>query len=174
MPGLAFGYEEAIGYCTDPASVPDKDGITALVRVLTLVAGLKAEGKTIADRLDEIVRTYGLHHTSQLSFRVSDLSIISDAMARFRAHPPTELAGEAVEASDLLDGYQGLPPTDGILVEGPSVRVVVRPSGTEPKLKCYCQVRLSPGLSENPDAARVAAAGMMGDVRADVQAALGL
>ena len=174
VPGLAFGYEEAIGYCTDPASVPDKDGITALVRVLTLVAGLKAEGKTIADRLDEIVRTYGLHHTSQLSFRVSDLSIISDAMARFRAHPPTELAGEAVEASDLLDGYQGLPPTDGILVEGPSVRVVVRPSGTEPKLKCYCQVRLSPGLSENPDAARVAAAGMMGDVRADVQAALGL
>lgn len=174
VPGLAFGYEEAIGYCTDPERVPDKDGITTLVRVLALVARLRAEGRSLADRLDEIVRAYGLHLTSQLSFRVEDLALITDAMARFRAAPPAALAGEAVEASDLAGGWNGLPPTDAVLVEGPSVRVVVRPSGTEPKLKCYCQVRLSPEASADPAAARAAASEVMERVRADVRAALGL
>ncbi len=174
VPGLAYGYEEAIGYCTDPAQVPDKDGITALVRVLALVAALRAEGRTVADALDDLVRTYGLHHTSQLSFRVDDLAIIADAMARFRAHPPATLAGEAVEASDLLEGWRGLPPTDGVLLEGPSVRVVVRPSGTEPKLKCYCQVKRSVAESADVSAARAGASEIMTRVQADVRAALGL
>lgn len=174
VPGLAFGYEEAIGYCTDPAAVPDKDGITTLVRVLTLVARLRAEGRTIADALDDIVRAHGLHHTGQLSFRVEDLSIISDAMARFRAAPPEVVAGEPVVASDLADGWQGLPPTDGVLLEGASVRVVVRPSGTEPKLKCYLQVTRTPEQSADPAAARAEAAAVMESVRADVRTALGL
>ena len=85
VPGLAFGYEEAIGYCVDPAAVPDKDGITALLRVLALAAGLKAAGRTVADRLDEIASTYGVFATDQLSVRVADLSLISAAMARLRA-----------------------------------------------------------------------------------------
>ncbi len=174
VPGLAFGYEEAIGYCTDPDAVPDKDGITALVRILTLVARLRAEGRTVADALDDLVRRYGLHHTAQLAFRVDDLTLIADAMGRLRRHPPATLAGEAVTASDLADGWRGLPPTDGVLLEGGPVRVVVRPSGTEPKLKCYLQVTRSVAESADPDAARAAASGIMTAVQSDVRAALGL
>ena len=81
VPGLAFGYEEAIGYCVDPQAVPDKDGISALIRVLTLAAGLKAEGRTVADRLDEIATTYGVYETDQLSVRVEDLTLIEAAMS---------------------------------------------------------------------------------------------
>lgn len=174
VPGLAFGYEEAIGYCTDPAEVPDKDGITTLVRVLALVARLRSEGRTLADALDDIVRRHGLHQTGQLSFRVEDLSIIAQAMARFRATPPTMLAGEPVTSFDLQAGWNGLPPTDGILLEGATVRVVVRPSGTEPKLKCYLQVIRSIEQSADPDAARAEAGVIMEIVRADVRSALGL
>jgi len=174
VPGLAYGYEEAIGYCTDPGQVPDKDGITALTRLLALVARLRADGRTVADALEDIVRRYGLHHTAQLSFRVEDLSIIADAMARFRAAPPATLAGEDVAASDLAVGWNGLPPTDGILLEGATTRVVVRPSGTEPKLKCYLQVKLTPDESADVAAARAAASEKMERVRADVRAALGL
>jgi len=156
VPGLAFGYEEAIGYCVDPEAVHDKDGMTALVRVLALVAGLRAEGTTLAQRLDEIATTYGVTLTSQLSVRVDDLTEISDAMARLRARPPATLVGEPVEVSDLSAGtrlsggeggrppsrYADLPPTDALLLEGPTVRVVVRPSGTEPKLKAYLEARV--------------------------------
>ena len=172
VPGLAFGYEEAIGYCTDAAAVPDKDGITTLVRVLALAAALKADGLTVADRLDDIARTYGVHLTSQLSFRVADLSLISDAMARVRATPPASLAGEAVDATDLTAGSAGLPPTDGMLFAGESVRVVVRPSGTEPKLKCYLQVKLPPAA--DLAAARAVASERMAAARADMARALGL
>ena len=174
VPDLAFGYEEAIGYCTDAAAVPDKDGITTLVRVLTLAAGLKASGRTIADRLDEIARTYGLHLTSQLAFRVSELRLIGEAMTRVRTSPPSVLAGEAVTAFDLATGSADLPPTDGMLFEGGSVRVVVRPSGTEPKLKCYLQVKLGVDDSNDLGAARARAGELMSRARADMAAALGL
>lgn len=172
VPNLAFGYEEAIGYCTDAAAVPDKDGITTLVRVLTLAAQLKAERSSIAERLDEIGRSYGVHLTSQLSFRVADLSLIADAMARIRAIPPVALAGEPVAAVDLALGSPELPPTDGMLFTGDTVRVVVRPSGTEPKLKCYLQVKADVGA--DLAAARVGAAQRMAMARADMTAALGL
>lgn len=172
VPGLAFGYEEAIGYCTDASAVPDKDGITTLVRLLTLVAGLTASGETVAQRLDEIAREYGVHLTSQLSFRVSDLTLIADAMARVRATPPSVLAGEPVAATDLASGSSELPPTDGMLFAGQYVRVVVRPSGTEPKLKCYLQVRLPAGGDLASD--RAHAADLMTRARADMTAALGL
>jgi phosphomannomutase len=172
VPGLAFGYEEAIGYCTDPEAVADKDGITTLVRILDLAARLRAAGTTVADRLDEIARDFGVHHTSQLAFRVADLSLIGDAMARIRVLPPTTLAGDPVTVADLADGWAGLPPTDGLLFDGASVRAVVRPSGTEPKLKCYLQVRrpAGEGLAES----RAAAAAAMAAARADLTAALGL
>ena len=173
VPGLAFGYEEAIGYCTDPEGVADKDGISTLTRVLALVAALKAEGSTVQGRLDEIARTHGVHLTAPLSFRVSDLSLISDAMARLRADLPTELAGVPVTASDLGEGWNGLPPTDGVLFEGEGVRAVARPSGTEPKLKVYLQVSLPPERSGDLDAARAEAA-VMEQLKADMAAALGL
>lgn len=172
VPGLVFGYEEAIGYCTDPSAVPDKDGITTLVRLLCLAAALKAEGKTVADRLDELAVHYGVHLTSQLAFRVSDLSLITAAMARIRSTPPTTLAGEAVELVDLAVGSPTLPPTDGVLFSGNRVRVVVRPSGTEPKLKCYLQVKLAPGTDLATD--RQQASALMSQARDEMARALAL
>ncbi|WP_040161582.1 phospho-sugar mutase [Nigerium massiliense] len=174
VPGLTFGYEEAIGYCTDPQAVADKDGISTLVRILGLAARLRAEGSTVARRLDEIAGRYGLHLTSQLSFRVRDLTLISGAMSRLRETPPTRLAGEGVAVSDLSAGWGGLPPTDAVLLEGARVRAVVRPSGTEPKLKCYLQVRLSPAESADLPAARRQAGDLMETVRAEVAQALAL
>ncbi len=174
VPGLAFGYEEAIGYCTDPAAVADKDGISTLTRLLTLVARLKANGESVADRLDALARRFGVHLTAPLSFRVADLSLISDAMARLRQHLPAALAGVAVQASDLNDGWNGLPPTDGVLFEGAGVRAVARPSGTEPKLKVYLQVNLPPEQSSDLVLARATAAATMTQLKADMTAALGL
>ena len=174
VPGLAFGYEEAIGYCTDAEAVADKDGISTLTRLLALVAALRAEGSSVARRLDDIARTHGVHLTSQMSFRVSDLSIISDAMARLRADLPTELAGVPVTASDLGAGWNGLPPTDGVLLEGDGVRAVARPSGTEPKLKVYLQVALPPERSADLAAARAEASERMEELKAAMASALGL
>ena len=174
VPGLAFGYEEAIGYCTDAEAVADKDGISTLTRLLALVAALRAEGSSVAGRLDDIARTHGVHLTSQMSFRVSDLSIISDAMARLRADLPTELAGVPVTASDLGAGWNGLPPTDGVLLEGDGVRAVARPSGTEPKLKVYLQVALPPERSADLAAARAEASERMEELKAAMASALGL
>jgi len=173
VPGLAFGYEEAIGYCCDPSAVPDKDGITAGLRLLALAASLRAQGLTLADRLDEIARTYGLWTTAQLSARVSDLSLISDAMARLRANPPATLLGEPVTVTDLLDGGD-LPPTDGVRLSGETLRVVVRPSGTEPKLKAYLEVRTAAEASQDVRAARSVAADRIAALRSEMSAALGL
>jgi phosphomannomutase len=172
VPGLAFGYEEAIGYCVDPDAVPDKDGISALVRVLALAADLKAQGRTLADRLDEIARAHGVHHTSQLSVRVADLTLIRDAMARLRANPPSALAGEAVQVQDLAPGSAELPPTDAVLLRGARTQVVVRPSGTEPKLKCYLEVREEP--TADVAGARARAQDRMRQVRDEMSAILGL
>ncbi|GAA3571787.1 phospho-sugar mutase [Microlunatus spumicola] len=174
VPGLAFGYEEAIGYCVDPEAVRDKDGMTALVRVLALTAALKAAGTTVADRLDEIATTYGVVLTGQLSVRVDDLDEITAAMARLRAQPPATLAGEPVEFTDLSGGLGDLPPTDAVRLEGPTVRVVVRPSGTEPKLKAYLEARVpleqTGGLADD----RARAAETLARVRQDTAEALGL
>ncbi len=173
-PGLAFGYEEAIGYCVDPEAVPDKDGISALIRVLTLAAGLKAEGRTVADSLDEIATTYGVFENDQLSVRVEDLSLITAAMSRLRSQPPATLIGQPVQVIDLADGSDELPPTDGVLLAGARVTVVVRPSGTEPKLKCYLVGRVP--LAEAVDLAtdRARARSLLADLRREMSTALGL
>jgi phosphomannomutase len=173
VPGLAFGYEEAIGYCCDARAVPDKDGITAGLRLLALTAALRANGLTVADRLDEIARRYGLYTTAQLSVRVDDLSIITDAMARLRANPPAFLLGEPVTVTDLLTGGD-LPPTDGVRLEAATLRVVVRPSGTEPKLKAYLEVRATPEASQDVRAARAQAATRIAALRSEMSAALDL
>jgi phosphomannomutase len=141
-PGLVFGYEEAIGYSvgTDAGlPVRDKDGIGAALVVAGIAADAKRAGRTLLDLLDDQARRYA---TGQLSFRVSDLSLIAGAMSRLRAAPPATLGGRAVlRADDLARGDGGLPPTDGLRYAlAGDARVVVRPSGTEPKLKCYLEV----------------------------------
>ncbi|MFI9589459.1 phospho-sugar mutase [Nonomuraea sp. NPDC052265] len=175
--GLVFGYEEAIGYSVgSDAGLPvhDKDGIGAALTVAAVAAAAKRDGRTLLDLLDDQAVRYGLHATSQLGFRVADLSLISGAMDRLRAAPPTRLGDHAVEAvDDLSRGDGGLPPTEGLrfhLSDGG--RVVVRPSGTEPKLKCYLEV-VVPVTGEVPQA-RASAARDLDALKADLTAALGL
>ncbi|MGA8258030.1 MAG: phospho-sugar mutase, partial [Nocardioides sp.] len=176
LPGLAFGYEEALGYCVDPEHVKDKDGVSALVLLCELAAGLKAEGRSLLDLLDDLARRYGLHATDQVSVRVDDLSVITDAMARLREHPPTELGGLAVESVDDLSlGSADLPPTDGLryrLANG--ARVIVRPSGTEPKIKCYLEVVVPVEDEGGVEAARISAATRLDALGHDIRAAAGL
>ena len=176
LDNLAFGYEEALGYCVDPEHVRDKDGVSALLLLCELAAQAKSEDRTLVDVLDDIARTHGLHATDQLSVRVDDLTEISDAMARLRAHPPTELGGLKVErADDLAQGSADLPPTDGLryyLADG--ARVIVRPSGTEPKIKCYLEVVVPVDPDDGVEAARVAAAGRLDALRDGIKAAAGL
>ena len=173
VPDLRFGYEEALGYCCDPAAVKDKDGITASLLMLEMAAALKAEGRGPQDVLDDLARRHGLHATSQLSVRVSDLSLIAGAMARLRANPPGSLGGRTVLAMDDLEkGVDGLPPTDGLRFTLDDARVIVRPSGTEPKLKCYLQV-IVPVNADIVDA-RATADSELGALRASVAEALAL
>ncbi|MEU6156973.1 phospho-sugar mutase [Streptomyces sp. NPDC047130] len=139
--GLRYGYEEALGYCVDPEGVRDKDGVTAALAITELASVLKEQGRTLLDLLDDLAVEHGLHATDQLSVRVADLSVISDAMRRLRGTPPTRLAGLAVtRAEDLTEGTETLPPTDGLRYTLDGARIIVRPSGTEPKLKCYLEV----------------------------------
>jgi phosphomannomutase len=169
VPGLAFGYEEALGYCVDPSVVKDKDGISAAIRMVELAALLKASGRTLLDRLDEIALTHGLHATDQLSVRVTDLAQIAEAMQRLRATPPPAIAGvQVTSADDLSIGTDTLPPTDGLryhLADG--ARVIVRPSGTEPKLKCYLEVVVQ-ATGGDLDAARSEADGRLTALRSDL------
>ena len=174
VPGLVYGYEEAIGYCVDPTAVPDKDGISALARLLVLAAHLKAAGGSIAERLDEIARRYGVYETDQLSIRVNDTKIITAVMSRLRAHPPTTLAGQHVSVVDLAHGTEQLPATDALLISGETIKVVVRPSGTEPKLKCYLEARSLARGTGDLDAARTATRGTLTEIRSEMSAALGL
>ena len=176
IPGLAFGYEEALGYCVDPAHVKDKDGISALLLVCELAASVKAQGRTLRDVLDDIAREHGLHATDQLSVRFSDLAQIPATMNLLREHPPTSLGGFAVEqVDDLSLGSADLPPTDGLRYRlADQARVIVRPSGTEPKVKCYLEVVVPVEPASGVDAARIAAAGRLDAIRADVQKAAGL
>ena len=176
VPGLAFGYEEALGYCCDPEHVKDKDGLSALLLLCELAAETKAAGRTLVDVLDDLALEHGLHATDQVSVRVADLSLISAAMERLRAAPPTELGGLAVErVDDLALGSADLPPTDGLrfhLADG--ARLVVRPSGTEPKLKCYLEVVIPVDPGAGVDAARISAAARLDALGRDIEAALGL
>ncbi len=183
VPGLRYGYEEALGYCVDPAGVRDKDGITAALAVAELVATLKQKGRTLTDLLDDLAVEHGLHATDQLSVRVADLALIADAMARLRERPPARLAGLPVEAAeDLAVGSERLPPTDGLryrLGGGPSgevsgARVVVRPSGTEPKLKCYLEVVVPVHAAEGLPAARATGGRVLEALKRDVAEAAGI
>ena len=174
IPTLVFGYEEALGYSVAPDIARDKDGVSAIITVLELAAALKAEGRSLIDQLDDIYREHGLHATSQLSVRVEDLSIISRAMETLRSSPPSSLGGLAVTSvDDLTDGYHDLPPTDGIRLglEG-STRIIARPSGTEPKLKCYIEVVVP--VEDSIEASREVADENIAGIKKDLAAALGI
>jgi len=141
VPDLGYGYEEALGYCVDPRHVADKDGITAALLALELVAALNAEGRTVFDVLDDLALRHGVHATRQISLRMPTPELIAAAVDGLRVDPPAMLGDLPVEeVIDLALGHAGLPPTDGILIRLPGARVIVRPSGTEPKVKCYLEV----------------------------------
>ena len=175
VPGLGFGYEEALGYCVDPANVRDKDGVTAALVAAELAATLKSQGRSLLDLLDSLAVQHGLYATGQLSIRVADLSLLDAMMSRLRQAPPSSLGGQRViESADLAEGHRGLPPTDGVLylTEGDS-RVIIRPSGTEPKLKCYLETVLPVEDASRVAEARVQARQVLDRVTADVDLALG-
>lgn len=176
VPGLLYGYEEALGYCVAPSLVRDKDGISAAVLIAELAAAAKAEGKTIFDTLDELYLVHGLHASDQLSIRVADLGLLDAMMNRLRVSPPDSFGGSAVEtAADLAEGSEQLPPTDGLLyLTKDGSRVIIRPSGTEPKLKCYLEVIRSVGSAAELPQARLEARAALDGVLADVREALGL
>lgn len=160
-PDLVYGYEEALGYAVAPQLVRDKDGISAALLMTELAAALKADGATLLTRLDELAAEFGRYATDQLSVRVDDLSVIADAMRQLRAGPPTSLLGAPVRVDDLL------PAADVVRLSFDGGRVVVRPSGTEPKLKAYLEV-VEPSGSSAVAAERLAA------LRAEIAGVLGL
>jgi phosphomannomutase len=155
VPGgtLVYAYEEAIGHCVDPDAVRDKDGISAAVLVCDLVAALKARGASVTEALDGLARRYGVHDVAAVSRRVADAAEAAELMRRLRAAPPGRLAGFAATVTDITDALIFTAGDDDA-----SARVVVRPSGTEPKLKCYLEIRCS--VSDDLRAARARADGL--------------
>ncbi|MGW7277018.1 phospho-sugar mutase [Streptomyces sp. NPDC054844] len=182
--GLRYGYEEALGYCVDPEGVRDKDGITAALLITELASTLKAStsgsgsaagGRTLLDLLDDLAVEHGLHATDQLSVRVEDLSLIDAAMHRLREQPPTRLADLAVtKAEDLTRGTDTLPPTDGLRYTLDGARVIVRPSGTEPKLKCYLEVVVPVTAHAALPEARAKATDLLTALKRDLSTAAGI
>ncbi len=166
---LAFGYEEALGYCVAPQHVRDKDGITAALFVAELAAGLKAEMRSLGDRLDELALEFGIYATDQLSVRVSELSAIGETMDLVRVKPFTSLLDEPVTSVEDL-----APEADVVTIRTASARVVLRPSGTEPKLKIYLEVREPVQGDEDLQPARERATASLHALGTEVATALGL
>ena len=154
--GIVYGYEEALGYLVDPDKVLDKDGISAAVDFLSLASELKADGKTIDDHLLDFAEKFGAYSSGQISLRVDETADIGRMMAALRAAPPAAIGSFAVESiDDFIDGFQQYPASDILrihLMNG--ARVIVRPSGTEPKLKVYIDASSTSGTATE----RVAAA----------------
>ena len=154
-PGLAFGFEEALGYLVDPEKVRDKDGISAAVEFLSLMTELKAEGRTLADLENEFAEKFGAYASSQISIRVSELSEISARMNGLRQNLPASIGAVRVDhIDDFADGFEQFPPGDILriwLVDGS--RVILRPSGTEPKLKIYIDASSTTGTAQDRRAA---------------------
>ena len=147
---LAFGYEEALGYCVDPQNVRDKDGISAAAIFMEMLAHLKSQGKSIRQVLDDLAVVHGLHATDQVSIRVTSSEQVNVTMAGIRSNPPRELGGlSVIRIDDLAQGLGELPKTDAVIIHLAGIdriqkaRVIVRPSGTEPKIKCYLEVVVS-------------------------------
>jgi phosphomannomutase len=168
--GLVYGYEQALGYAVGPDVVRDKDGISAALLVAEIAARLRASGRDLFDRLDDLQRELGVHATDEYAVRVDDLARIGPVMARLREHPPRALAGRRVaEIRDLLVDGGELPSADVFVLHLDRARVVIRPSGTEPKLKAYLETVVPVG-GDLP-AARAQADG---ELRALREAVIGL
>lgn len=146
VPNLIYGYEEALGYCVDPSAVGDKDGISAAVMFLELIAYLKGNEQSIWEVLDEIAHNHGLHDTDQISIRVTEISNVTAVMTKLRELQPTKIGGFIIAKFEDLVLGEHLPATDGLIFElAPTgdiswARIIIRPSGTEPKIKCYLEV----------------------------------
>ncbi|XKK40563.1 phospho-sugar mutase [Nocardiopsis sp. ARC36] len=172
-----FAFEEALGYCVGGDGgrpVADKDGVGAALVAAALADDAKRGGRSLVDLLDDQARRYGLHLSDQLSVRVDDLSVISAAMRRLRAEPPTAFGPLAVAGvDDFAGGHAGLPPTDALrfrLEGGAWGRVTLRPSGTEPKLKAYAEVVLEVG--DDVAAIRARGSDMLAELMASVAGAV--
>ncbi|MCA0290216.1 MAG: phospho-sugar mutase [Actinobacteria bacterium] len=172
VPSLAFGYEEALGYCVDAAHVRDKDGISAALLLAELAAERKADGSDLQTVLDDLAIEHGVYATDAFSVRVDDLSLIGAIMARLRATPLTEVGGIPVaRQQDLAVGVDGLLPTEGLRYYlGDDSRIIVRPSGTEPKLKIYLEVIEPVDNAADLSQARTRAAGRLSGIRAAMEA----
>jgi phosphomannomutase len=153
---FVYGYEEALGSCVG-SLVRDKDGITAALAFADLVAFEARQGRSVADRLDDLAREVGVHATGQRSIRfegIDGLDRMRETVDRLAASPPGTIAGRPVtEVEDLRLGRR-LPPTDGVLLRADGRRLIVRPSGTEPKLKCYAEAVVPVGAGTDLAAAR--------------------
>ena len=166
--GLRYGYEEALGYCVDPQQVRDKDGVSAALLLAEMAAALRAQGRSLLDVLDDLSLAHGVHATDSFAVRVDDLSLIGTLMSRLREEPPTDISGVPVaRIDDLSEGSEQLPPTDGLRYHlQDASRVIVRPSGTEPKLKVYLEVIVAVEASTGLAAAQVEARGRLDRVGA--------
>ena len=142
LPNLCFGYEEALGYAVDTKSVNDKDGISAALVLVQMATDLAAQGKSISDLLDEIWSRHGFHATKQISVRTTSIQQIDEILSKFRLQTPNEICGYKLQQFDDLEKPKDhLPPTNGVrLFFEDGIRIIIRPSGTEPKMKCYIEV----------------------------------
>jgi phosphomannomutase len=161
-----FGYEEALGYAVNDV-VRDKDGISAALSWLSLVSETKSAGREVLDLLDDLELRFGVHLTGQISRRLQSAAVAADVMARLRADPPSAIGDFEVTSIVDLAGGGALPPSDVLIIRLATTRVIVRPSGTEPKLKAYLEVVCEP--TENLAAARVRAGARL----ATISSALG-
>ena len=169
--GLRYGYEEALGYCVDPHQVRDKDGVSAALMLAEMAAGLRTQDRSLLDVLDDLAVTHGVHATDSFAVRVDDLSLIGALMSRLRKQRPTDVGGVPVALiEDLAEGSEQLPPTDGLRYHlADDSRVIVRPSGTEPKLKVYLEVIVPVEAATDLAAARAEAAARLERVGASLR-----
>jgi phosphomannomutase len=164
---FVFGYEEALGYAVGDV-VRDKDGISAALAMLGLAAHAQAAGQSVLDRWDALETAHGVHLTAQLTLATR---APGEIMAGLRPAPPATLGESPVrEMTDLAPGG-ALPPADALILRLDGARVVLRPSGTEPKLKAYLEVVEPLGPGRLADARRRAGA-RMAPLRAAVEALL--
>jgi phosphomannomutase len=157
-----FGYEEALGYAVGDV-VRDKDGFGAALAMLRLAEGAKSAGRSVLDVYDDLERAHGVHLTSQLTLRTADQEQV---MSRLRAAPPDAFGGEPVAGLTDLSASSGVAPRADVLIfRLAGGRVVLRPSGTEPKIKCYIEIT-EPAAGGSLAAAREAAAARLAPLRA--------
>ena len=168
IPNLSYGYEEALGYAIDPTTVNDKDGVSAALLLAKIAGELKRENTTIIEYLDEIWSAFGFHRTEQISIRVSNLADVDRVLNKLRASHPTAIAGlKVISFEDLNIATGKLPATNGLrLYLEENVRIIIRPSGTEAKMKCYIEVVRPSGSNDEKRKAETLVQELRGDLLA--------